>query len=128
MTKKQETDELSYLKKFLQRMEITPEHIERGEDPPDFYIVHKSNRIAIELTDYHSARKSPSGHPWRAVEEEWLKISDFLVKEKEQYPKLNDVYGHLDFGESEMPPTKKHGAFVTELLECGVATLRPVSA
>jgi len=101
-------------------MEIKPEH-NPGQDPPDFYIVHKSNKIAVEVTEYHSMRKGPKGNPWRAVEEEWRKISDLLIKEKEQYPKLNDVYGHLDFRESEMPSTKKHGAFVTELLEFGIS-------
>ena len=120
--KKQEAEELVDIENFLQTMEIQPEHTEVNEkDPPDFYIVRKSNRIAIEVTNYHSMRKGAKGNAWRAVEEEWMQISDLLIKEKEQYPNLNDVYGHLDFGESEMPPTKVHGAFVAELLEFGIS-------
>jgi hypothetical protein len=118
---KQEEAESFYIKEFLQRMEIKSEHIERGEDPPDFYIVYKSNRIAVELTDYHSVRKSPRGHSWRAVEEERRKIRALFIKEKEQYPKLNDVLGCLYFRELEMPPAKEHGQFVTELLEFGIS-------
>jgi len=118
---KQKEDELFYLKKFLERMKIEPKHIEPGEEPPDFYMAYQSNKIAIEVTEYHSMRKGPGGHAWRAVGEEWRKIRDLFTKERERYPKLNDVHGFLYFRELEMPPATKHGQFVTELLEFGIS-------
>ena len=119
---KQEKEELFYLKRFLRRMEIESESVKRGEDPPDFYVVYESNRIAIEVTEYHSMRRGSGGHAWRAVEEEWRRIRDLFVKDRERYPELNDVHGILFFRGLEMPPAKKHGQFVTELLEFGQKT------
>ena len=121
---KQKDEELFYLKRFLKSMKIETGHIEYGEDPPDFYMVHRSNKIAIEVTEYHSMRKGPGGHAWRAVEEEWWKIRDLFTKEREQYPKLDDVHGFLFLRELEMPPATKHGQFVTELLEFGISQYR----
>lgn len=117
---RQEKEELFYLKRFLRRMEIESESVERGEDPPDFYVVYASNRIAIEVTEYHSMRKGGSGRAWRAVEEEWRRIRDLFIEKRERYPKLNDVHGFLFFRELEMPPAKKHDQFVTELLDFGI--------
>lgn len=117
----QKDEELFYLNKFLQRMEIEQEHIERGEDPPDFYMVYGSKRIAIEVTEYHSMRKGPGGHAWRAVEEAWRSIRDLFTKERERYPKLDDVHGLLSFRELKMPPANKYGQFVTELLKFGIS-------
>jgi len=124
---KQKDEELFYLKRFLKSMIIEPEHIERGEDPPDFYMVHGPNKIAIEVTEYHSMRKGTGGYDWRAVEEEWLRIRDLFTKERERYPKLNDVYGFLSFRELEMPPANKHGQFVTELLEFGISQYKTLT-
>jgi len=121
---KQEKDELFYLKRFLWRMEIEPESVQRGEDPPDFYVMYASKRIAIEVTEYHSMRKGSGGHAWRAVEEEWQRIRDLFIKERERYPELDDVYGFLFFKELKMPPAKKHGQFVEELLEFGISHCR----
>jgi len=118
---KQEKEELFYLESFLRRMEIKPESVVRGEDPPDFYVVNDSNRIAIEVTEYHSMRKGLSGRAWRSVEEEWKRIRDLFIIERERYPELNNVHGFLFFRELEMPPYKKHGQFVTELLEFGIS-------
>ncbi len=118
---KQKENELFYLNKFLQRMKIKPKYIECGEDPPDFYMLYQSNKIAIEVTEYHSMRKSSGGHVWRAVEEEWRKIRDLFIKERKRYTKLDDVHGFLSFRELEMPPVMKHGQFVTELLEFGIS-------
>lgn len=108
-------------------MEIETESIQRGEDPPDFYMVYESKRIAIEVTEYHSMRKGRSGHAWRAVEEEWRRIRDLFIKERERYPELNDVHGFLLFRGLEMPPAKKHGQFVTELLEFGISQNRTLT-
>jgi len=121
---KQEKEELFYLEHFLQRMGIEAESVQRGEDPPDFYVVYASNRIAIEVTEYHSTRRGSGGHAWRAVEEEWRRIRDLFVKDRERYPELNDVHGILFFRGLEMPPAKKHGQFVTELLEFGISQHR----
>jgi len=123
----QEKEELFYLERFLRRMEIEPESVKRGEDPPDFYVVQASNRIAIEVTEYHSMRKGLSGHDWRAVEEEWRCIRDLFIKERERYPELNDIHGFLFFKGLEMPPAKKHGQFVTELLEFGISQHRTLT-
>ena len=114
--KKKKDEELFYLKRFLQTMKIEIEHIERGEDPPDLHVVCQSKRIAIEVTEYHSLRKGPSGHSWRAVEEEWRSIRDLFNKERERYHELDDVHGFLLFRELEMPPANKYRRFVTELL------------
>jgi hypothetical protein len=118
---KQTELELFYLKPFLQRMEVEPENIERGEDPPDFYITYRSNRIAIELTEYHSQRKGTSGRAWRAVEQEWHRIRSLFIEERKQYPTLDDVHGFLFFRELEMPPAAKRAQFVTELLNFGIS-------
>jgi len=124
---KQKKEELFYLEHFLQRMGIEAESIQRGEDPPDFYVVYKSNRIAIELTEYHSIRKGNGGHAWRAVEEEWQRIRYLFVEERKRYPELNDIYGFLFFRKLEMPPAKKHNQFVKELLEFGISQHRTLT-
>ncbi len=118
---KQEDVEKFYLDHFLQTMKIKPERIERGEDPPDFYVVYGSKRIAIEVTEYHSMRKCPGDHAWRAVEEAWRSIRNLFTKEREQYPKLDDVHGFLSFRELQMPPANKYSQFVTELLKFGIS-------
>lgn len=124
---KQEKQELFYLEPFLRRMEIEAESVQRGEDPPDFYVVYESNRIAIEVTEYHSMRKGGSGYAWRAVEEEWRHIRDVFINERKRYPELNDVHGFLVFRELEMPPGKRHNQFVTELLEFGISQHRTLT-
>lgn len=124
---KQKDEELFDLKEFLLTMKIEPERIERGEDPPDFYMVYGPNKIAIEVTEYHSMRKGPGDHAWRAVEEEWRRIRDLFTKERERYPKLDDVYGFLCFRELEMPPANKHSQFVTELLKFGISQYRTLT-
>ena len=118
---KQEERELFYLEPFLKRMEIKPEHIERGENPPDFYIVYQSNKIAIEVTEYHSQCKGAGGQDWRAVEQEWQNIRSLFVEERKKYPILDNVHGFLFFRELEMPTTAKQKQFVTELLRFGAS-------
>jgi len=117
----QEYEELCYLKKFLGRMEIEPENIEHGSAFPDFFIRYRSGRIAIEVTEYHSLREGLGGHAWREVEQEWRRIQSLLVEVKKQYSALDDVMGYLFFRDLEMPPTKQHKQFVTELFEFGVS-------
>lgn len=124
---KQEEDERFYLEHFLHRMEIEPEQIERGEDPPDFYMLYQSNKIAIEVTEYHSMRKGSGGYAWRAVEEEWQRIRELFIKERKRYPKLDNVHGVLFFRELEMPPANKHSQFVTELLEFGISQYKTLT-
>lgn len=118
---KQKERELFYLEPFLERMEIKPEQIECGEDPPDFYIMYRSDKIAIEITEYHSQRKGASGQAWRAVEQEWQNIRSLFIEERKHYPILDNVHGHLFFKELEMPSAAKHRQFVTELLMFGVS-------
>ena len=118
---KQEEGELFYLKPFLKRIDIKPERIERGENPPDFYIICQSNKIAIEVTEYHSQCKGAGGQDWRAVEQEWQNIRSLFVEERKQYPILDNVHGFLFFRELEMPTTAKQKQFVTELLKFGVS-------
>ncbi|MCK4829223.1 hypothetical protein KA005_76575 [bacterium] len=124
---KQKDEELLYLEQFFKTMKIKPEHIKRGEDPPDFYMVYQSNKIAIEVTEYHSMRKGPGDHAWRAVEEEWQRIRELFIKERKRYPKLDDVHGFLSFRELKMPPANKHGQFVTELLEFGISQYKTLT-
>lgn len=124
---KQKDEELFYLEQFFKTMKIKPEHIERGEDPPDFYVVNRSKRNAIEVTEYHSMRKGPGDHAWRAVEEEWQSIKGLFIKERKRYPKLDDVHGFLSFRELKMPPANKHGQFVTELLEFGISQYKTLT-
>ena len=119
--KKQEDEKLSHLKHFLQKIELQPGHIERGEDPPDFYMMDGANRIAVELTEYHSVRGGLRGNAWQVVEDEWRKIRDLFIEKRGQYPQFNDVDGFLHFRELEMPPAKHYDRFVTELLEFGIS-------
>lgn len=120
---KQEKRELFYLRAFLKRMEIEPQRTERGENPPDFYLVCGSVRIAVEITEYHSQRKGPGNHSWRMVEEAWQEIKALFVTKRQQYPALDEVHGFLYFKDLEMPSSGQYEEFVDELLKFGMSEL-----
>lgn len=105
------------LDKFLAAMKINTESIERGEDPPDFYITISDKQIAIEVTDFHSGETGSSGHPRRAVEQEWFKIQEIFRERRKQYLQLNEVIGILSFKNLEVPQKNRQEQFVDELLK-----------
>ena len=69
----QENRERFYLDKLLTALRMKPDSVERGANPPDFLLTLDGSRIAVEVTEFHSAT-DVGGHPRRAVEEEWQKI------------------------------------------------------
>ena len=104
-------------------MKIEPQCIKRGNNPPDFYLVCGTVRIAVELTEYHSQRKGPGGHSWRMVEEAWQKIEELFVTKRERYPALGEVHGFLYFKDLEMPSSGQYDQFIDELLKFGMSQL-----
>lgn len=115
-TEKQKEEEKSYLELLLKAIDIKPDSVEFGEEPPDLYFCHSSNKIAVEVTDFYILEKGPEGHPRQQVEKEWGKIQRKIYIKKEEYKKLDHVYGRLCFKELNVPPGKDQDKFVRELI------------
>lgn len=111
-----------YLDKFLTALQMKPNSVERGANPPDFLLTLEGSRIAVEVTEFHSAT-DVGGHPRRVVEEEWQKIQRLFEQERKQYPDLDNISGRLFFKQLEVPPSGKHKQFVKELLDFGRSVL-----
>jgi len=116
MNKKQKEQEYSYLKKFLELINLSPEQILDNESP-DFIIILNGKRIGIEITEYHSDDKGPKGQPRREVEETRKKLLSDLMKEVKKNQALGCVNGVLSFKNLDVPPRKKHYQFIKEILE-----------
>jgi hypothetical protein len=66
----QMTKEAFSLDRFLQVVEMYPNSITRGMNPPDFVLTQNKKQIAVEVTAFHSDDSGPEGHPRRLIEEE----------------------------------------------------------
>ena len=114
--KKQKENEKRYLELLLKAIDIKPDSVECGEEPPDLYFYHSNNKIAVEVTDFYTLEKGPEGHLRQEVEAEWDKIQKKIDRKKKKYKKLNHVYGKLCFKGLNVPPGKKQDKFVQELI------------
>lgn len=63
------TGVLSWLEQF-----ITLEHVELGQDPPDFVFHHEGKLMGIELTDLNPKCFESGGNPKRAEFDKWQKV------------------------------------------------------
>ena len=111
----QKNVELFYLQKFLEIVEINSP-IERGTEPPDFFIKIKNLNIGVEITEFHSNIKNRKGQCRRGVEETWEKLERYMSETiAKDYPQLSNVYAQLYFKELEVPPRRLHPEFAQQL-------------
>ena len=112
---KQEKEERHYLDDFLRILNCSCDDIKRGDDPPDFIIRLKRNLVSVEMTDYYSSVKSPSGHTRRSVEEEWTELQSKIDAVRKSSDSLKQISFYLWFRELLLPSSKEKDQFIKEL-------------
>lgn len=117
MGQNQEKRERFYLDKFLVVLQMAPESIERGANPPDFILTQGKKRMAVEVTEFHSDATGPARHPRRLIEQEWAKLQQLIERERKRYPDLNNISGLLFFNKLAVPSRVECPQFVRELLD-----------
>lgn len=112
-----EDTERFYLDHFLDTMELKPDSIERGADPPDFIVEIDGDLYFVEMTEFHSNAKDALGRPRRAVEEDWANIQSMISDELPKRAGMNEVSARVCFNQVLVPPKTKHKQFVHELVD-----------
>ena len=84
----------------------------------DFVLQVNGKYIAVELTHFHSDRTTPLGHPHRGVEEQWWQhLLPPIEQQRIGDTTLRRVKALLCFKELLLPPRRKYGQFVGQLME-----------
>ncbi len=123
----QQKEERFYLEKFLPLIGISKAGIMIGDDPPDFVVTYDDNKVAIEVTEFHSDFKGEKGYPRRVIEEAWKELSTAIAVERKNIIKLHNINCTLYFDKFIVPSRKERVAFAKELVSFVKSVLSRVS-
>lgn len=131
--KNQKQTERFCIEYFLERLQYDYSDIIRGEDPPDFYIIVQNNRVAVEITEYHSIRPNPKGLSWRMVEEERDRIRRILNGKVSLNENLKGINAHIIPKGLSLPSKNEYDSFVNEIIhyvesQIGILQSRRISS
>jgi len=104
-----------YLDHFVRLLQLHPQKIMRGPNPPDFALVNNGVRVYIEITEFHSAAKDALGRDRRCVEQDWISIRKSLTHSLRNGPR-NEISATICFKKLSVPKSRHHQQFVSEVL------------
>ena len=110
---KQEDDERFFLSPFLSLVRLKPSKIiPGGNQPPDFIVVQRGQRIAIELTEFYSTSSDTPSPGW---EKAWTATRSAMAAERDRYSELHDICMGVTFNKRPLPRRNDQAPFAAEL-------------
>ncbi len=108
-------EERVYLDHFFLTLGVRCDDIQRGDNPPDFIVTIKGEKISIEMTDFYSSESGPSGHTHREVTVEFEKLRDKIDLRIKEESLLKNLHIFLWFNKLLLPSSKKQDQFIKEI-------------